>query len=256
MLQRVKIKRVDMNKMYVKKYDQWVLESLINSETDKKTLDYIEDSITESEFLLYLEEEINESLTANLVSKARTKVINVLGTFLEKSKDLGFKIVDKLKTFLDWIVNTIVKFKERYPLLYKIAMISVITIVLILISTSVVRAGISGTPIPVDKIDMAIGLLEKLRFEGTINMFDGAKAITHLIDIRDGNVDIPEIGSNAIKMADAALNTVERMQSDATNSADETLLKACYELLEKGRTVLGSNFMKTGSTERISLIYK
>jgi hypothetical protein len=220
---------------------------------DEKTIKFINGDLTESQFISYLNEEIiNESV----IDTIKTKIINILGSFINKSKELGFKIFDKLKSILNWIIEKLENFKKKNPTLYKVITITVIIVVIMIISTSSAQAAISGNPIPVDKIDMAIGLLEKLRATDSVDFFDGAKAIAHLVDIRDGSIDLPDLGPRAIEIANAAIKSVEKIGSEAVQTGDKTTIDTCLSLMEKGNSVLSAVIEKIGPTEKVRLIYK
>jgi hypothetical protein len=235
--------------MRIKRYNNFITDKVVEA----KTIAFINDEISESEFINFLQQEmINESI----VDVVKNKIINVLSSFLNKAKEIGFKIFDKLKSILNWIIDKVNTFKQKNPTLYKVLMITIIIIVILIISTSSAHAATSGQPIPVDKIDMAIGLLRKLATEESINMFDASKAIAYLVDLRDGSVQLPELGQKTIDMADAALRAVDNIGSEAIAKEDSALMDACISLMERGREVMSAVVEKIGSTEKVKLVLK
>lgn len=235
--------------MRIKRYNNFLTDKVVEA----KTIAFINDEIPESEFINFLQQEmINESI----IDTIKNKIINVLSSFLNKAKEIGFKIFDKLKSILNWIIDKVNTFKQKNPTLYKVLMITIIIIVILIISTSSAHAATSGQPIPVDKIDMAIGLLRKLATEDAINMFDASKAIAYLVDLRDGSVQLPELGQRTIDMADAALRAVDNIGSEAIAKEDGTLMDACISLMERGREVMSAVVEKIGSKENVKLIFK
>lgn len=239
--------------MRIKRYNNFITDKVVEA----KTIDFINDEISESEFINFLQQEmINESI----VDVVKNKIINVLSSFLNKAKEIGFKIFDKLKSILNWIIDKVNTFKQKNPTLYKILMITIIVITILIISTSSAHAAISGQPIPVDKIDMAIGLLRKLATDDVISMFDANNAIAYLVDLRDGSLELPELGQKAIQIAESALKAVDNIGSEAIAEEDGSLVNYSISLMERGREVISAvieNIEKIGSSEkRVKLIFK
>jgi hypothetical protein len=235
--------------MIIKKYNNFITDKIV----EKKTIQFINDEISESEFITFLQQEIvNESI----IDVVKNKIINVLSSFLNKAKEIGFKIFEKLKSILNWIIDKINTFKQKNPIFYKVLTITIIIVVILIISTSTAHAATTGQPIPVDKIDMAIGLLRKLSIEESINMFDASKAIAYLVDLRDGTIELPEIGQRSVDMANAALKTVDTIGNQASSKNDTVLMDSCLSLMERGREVLSAVVEKIGSTEKVKLIFK
>jgi hypothetical protein len=224
------------------------------SKVDNYTIKFINSEISESDFINYLNNEykINESL----IDRISDKILDVLFTFLIRAKEIGFKIIDKLKSVLNWVIKTIENFKKKNPVLYKIIVITIIVIIILIISTSTAHAAVTNTPVDVDKINMAIGFLQKLRTEGSIGMFDSGKAIAYLVDIRDGNMQFGEINQSVLDIANSAIRSIEVIGKDATQTKNENLVRICIDFMNKGREVLGAVLTKSDSTETIKLIYR
>jgi hypothetical protein len=227
---------------------------------DLVTLDFINNSISEKEFINYLDSEIlNESIIGDVksfFSSIKEKVLDILYSFLAKSYELGFSIFDKFNTFFNWMISKIKSFKEKHPTLYKIIIMTMIVIIILMVTASSAKAQVSGTPIPKGKIDMAIGWLDYLKSEGKSDTMEVHKAIAHLVDLRDGKVDIPNLGEKAINMADAALKTSQAMIDKAKETNDSNLMKFCVQLMEKGQTYIQAIYSKSAGSENIKLAMK
>lgn len=228
---------------------------------DMNTIGFIDGSIDEKQFLDYLNHElINENILVDIkqiFTNFKEKVVDIFYSFLVKAYEIGFMIFDKLNTFIKWLTSKINKFKDRHPTLYKIIIITMVVMILMMITAASAKAATSGTPIPKAKIDMAIGWLDQIKSEGkggdtlTLN-----KAIAHLIDLRDGKIDMPNLGQSAIKTADAALNTCQKIMADAQSKQDQSFYKFCVDLIEKGQSYVQAIYSKTDSGESIKLLVK
>ena len=82
------------------------------------------------------------------------------------------------------------------------------------------------------------------------------KAIAHLVDLRDGQMDKHGLGDGAINMADAALTTVNKIVADSKTSTDSSFFKFCIDLIEKGSEYVGAAHTKSGGLENIKLAVK
>lgn len=227
---------------------------------DLVTLDFINSSISENEFIDYLNSEvINESIIGNVksfFSSIKEKVLDILYSFLAKSYELGFSIFDKFNTFFNWIVSKIKSFKDKHPTLYKVIIITLVVMIILMVTASSAKAQVSGVPITKGKIDMAIGWLDYLKSEGKADTMEVHKAIAHLVDLRDGKIDIPNLGEKAINMADAALKTSQTMIDKVKDTNDSNLMKFCVQLMEKGQTYLQAIYSKSDGFENIKLAMK
>jgi hypothetical protein len=227
---------------------------------DLITLDFINSNVTENEFINYLNNElINEGLLEDFkffYSKFKEKVIDIFYTFLVKAYQVGFSIFDKINIFFKWLFNRISIFREKHPLVYKMIVITIIVMVILIITAASAKAQSSGQVIPKAKIDMAIGWLDHIKSKGQLDNLELSKAIAHLIDLRDGKIDIPVLGDKAIKIANAGLNTAQKIMDEAKTNQDQSLLKFCAELIEKGQNYIKAVYKKTANTENIRLLMK
>ena len=101
----------------IEKFESFVLSQSLT--LDQTTVDFIEGKITETNFIKYLNSEVlNEGIIDNLKSfyvKFKEKAFDVLMTFLKKASKIGFDIFDKMKTFVNWIVDSLSKWKKENP---------------------------------------------------------------------------------------------------------------------------------------------
>lgn len=227
---------------------------------NQEALKFLENQIDESQFISYLEQElVSENFIENIkdvFGNFREKVTDIFYTFLVKSYQVGFQIFDKINTFIKWLISKVTKFKEKHPLLYKVVILTIVVMILLIITAASAKAQTSGTPIPKAKIDMAIGWLDYIKSEGKSDTMEVQKAIAHLIDLRDGKIDMPGLGQKAFDTAQASLNTSQRIMDEAKNTTDQSFLKFCVQLIEKGQSYIQAVYSKSGSSENIKLFIK
>lgn len=225
---------------------------------DQTTLDFISGKINESEFINYLDSNlINESIIDSIkdfASNFKQKVIDIFWSFLTKAYEIGFVIFDKINTFTNWLFNKINTFKDKNPVLFKVLVITSAVLIILIFAAATAKAG--NNPIPKEKINMAIGFLDNIKSGGTKDTLLVNKAIAHLIDIRDGKVDIVGLGDNAINMANAALKTVDKIISESKTETNPTFFKYCISLIERGSEYISAIYSKQGGIENIRLQVK
>jgi hypothetical protein len=222
---------------------------------NKKTLDFIDNKITESDFINYLNIEVlNENIITDILSNFKQKVIDIFWSFLIKSYEVGFAIFDKINTFVKWLLSKINSFAEKHPTLWRIIIITSVTLIILIVSASSAHAQTNNQPIPLGKINMAIGWLDSIK-DGKDPMLVN-KAITHLIDLRDGHMDINNLGDGAIKMADAALSTANKIIAESKTSTDSNFFKFCTDLIQKGSQFINATYTKSGGFENVRLAIK
>jgi hypothetical protein len=225
---------------------------------NKVTLDFIDNKITESDFITYLNNEIlNESIIDSIkdfFSGFKQKVVDIFWSFLIKAYEIGFAIWDKLNTFIKWLFEKINSFREKHPTLWRVMIITILVLIILIVTASSVKAQTTGEPIPLSRINMAIGWLDNVRDSKDPMLVN--KAIAHLVDLRDGQMDIHGLGDGAINMADAALTTAGRIMDEAKTSNDNTFFKFCVDLMQKGNDYVGAIYTKTGGLESVKLAVK
>lgn len=160
-------------------------------------------------------------------------------------RDLSLIILEKgltcwntLVSFIRKMLNKAKGFKEKYPVVYRTIMITAVLLILFFMLTS---AGVSGTPIPPEKINAAIGLVEEIQKSGKYaDKVDDSvfmKSIAYLMELKKGhNI---QVGDQAKKIADGAIDLIDNMIKTSKdvkvpdadkNETIETLLS----LAEKG----------------------
>ena len=225
---------------------------------NKVTLDFIDNKITESDFITYLDTEVlNEGVIDSIkdfFSGFKQKVVDIFWSFVVKAYEIGFAIWDKLNTFIKWLFNKINSFREKHPTLCRVMIITIIILILLIVTASSVKAQTTGEPIPLGKLNMAIGWLDSTR--GGKDPMLVNKAIAHLVDLRDGHMDIHGLGDGAINMADAALTTVNKIISESKTSTDSSFFRFCTELIQRGSEYVGAAYTKSGGLENIKLAVK
>ena len=122
----------------IEKFESFVLSQSLT--LDETTVNFIEGKITETNFIKYLNSEVlNEGIIDNLKSfyvKFKEKAFDVLMTFLKKASKVGFAIFDKMKTFVNWIVDSLSKWKKENPDLFKTIVITLLIVILLISSAS------------------------------------------------------------------------------------------------------------------------
>ena len=224
---------------------------------NKITLDFIDNKITESDFINYLNDEIlNEGIIDSIkdfFSGFKQKVVDIFWSFLTKAYEIGFAIFDKVNIFIKWLFGKINSFADKHPTLWRIMIITIVILIILIVTASSAKAQTSGQPIPLAKINMAIGWLDNVKSSGTQDQMLVSKAMAHLVDLRDGHMDIQGLGDGAIKMANAALTTAGRIMDEAKTSNDNSFFKFCVDLIQKGSEYVGAAYTKSGGFENIKL---
>lgn len=227
---------------------------------NKITLDFIDNKITESDFINYLNDEIlNEGIIDSIkdfFSGFKQKVVDIFWSFLTKAYEIGFAIFDKVNIFIKWLFGKINSFADKHPTLWRIMIITIVILIILIVTASSAKAQTTGQPIPLAKINMAIGWLDNVKSSGNQDQMLVSKAMAHLVDLRDGRMDIQGLGDGAIKMADAALTTAGRIMDEAKTSNDNSFFKFCVDLIQKGSEYVGAAYTKSGGFENIKLAVK
>lgn len=225
---------------------------------NKVTLDFIDNKISESDFITYLDNEVlNEDFIDSIkdfFSGFKQKVVDIFWSFLVKAYEIGFAIWDKLNTFIKWLFGKINSFADKHPTLWRIMIITIIILIILIVTASSAKAQTTGQPIPLARINMAIGWLDSVK--GGKDPMLVNKAIAHLVDLKDGHMDLQGLGDGAINMADAALTTASRIMDEAKTSNDDTFFKFCVDLIQKGNEYVGAVYTKSGGFENVKLAVK
>jgi hypothetical protein len=226
---------------------------------DKTTEDFINGKISESEYINYVNLEIVNESILGIGSYLKEQILNVLYTFLVKSTQIGFKVLEYLKKFFNTIFDKFSKWKEKHPTLYKVILITIIIIILLIVSSSSAYAQKTGNPVPENQINVAIGWLEMIKGKTDLDVLEVNKAIAHLVDLRDGNIEITQLNQSAIDVANSAIETSSSMIKTAgedLDKGDEGLAKMCLDLMERGSQYIQATYSKSGDSESVKLFMK
>ena len=160
-------------------------------------------------------------------------------------RDISLTILSKgltcwntLVTFVKGMLDKAKSLKEKYPVIYRTIMITAVLLIIFFMLTS---AGVSGQPIPPEKINAAIGLIEEIQKSGNyadkVDDSVFSKSIAYLMELKRGNTiqvgeKSKEIAENAIKLIDDMIKTTKDVKTtdDGKNETMEVLLS----LAEKG----------------------
>lgn len=225
------------------------------------TLDFIYGRITKDEYISHLES-LNENWISDSYEKVKWKVIEHLWTFLEESKKIGFKILSKVFTFLKWIWNKIKSFKEKYPIIFKIITITLLVLIILILSSCVAHAQVSGQPLDEEQINLAIGFINDMEEHGKIKSFttlDVNKAIAYLIKLRDAHGvvdpnDVHNFGQESVTLADKAIEASERLVKEArVEGKGSAVYQYCLDIMQKGSDFINYSIKKTSSGEVVKL---
>lgn len=225
------------------------------------TLDFIYGRMTKDEYISHLES-LNENWISDSYEKVKWKVIEYLWTFLEESKKIGFKIFSKAFTFLKWIWNKIKSFKEKHPIIFKIITITLLVLIILILSSCVAHAQVSGQPLDEEQIDLAIGFINDMKEHGEIKSFttlDVNKAIAYLIKLRDAHGvvdpnDVHNFGQESVTLADKAIEASERLVKEArVEGKGSAVYQYCLDIMQKGSDFINYSIKKTSSGEVVKL---
>jgi hypothetical protein len=95
-----------------------------------------------------------------------------------------------------------------------------------------------------------------LKTTGKGDTLEVNKAIAHLVDMRDGKIDIIGLGQKALDLSQAALNTAQKIMDDAKKSTDNNLFKMCNDLIQKGSEYINAIYSKSDGFENVKLFMK
>jgi hypothetical protein len=211
----------------------------------KLTKNFIENKISEKEYIKELNLTINENILKNISETVIKKITQTLYTFLTNASKIGLKILEKLKTFINWILNLINSLNKD---LAKIIKITLITMVFLITSASLANAQTNKTPINKEEINVAIGYLSKIKDSNPTDAFYNnqtiEKAMIYLIDMRDydgkslSETTLKIFGDNAIKLAKESIETSKNIK----NTEYKDIL---INLMQDGSSYIGAKFSRT-----------
>ena len=224
------------------------------------TIDFIDGKMSEKKYLEYLEidfikEGIFDSIK-DFVNNVKTKIMDVMLTFVSKAYTLGVAIWDKFKVFLTGVFKLISGFKKKHPIIFKIIIICILIIILTIASSIAAHAQSTGKPIDKDHWNRAIGLIDFIRTDQMDALKDmnknaisqklsNAELIRHveqfLTQCRDGKItynadNIEAAAKKGNEVCKLAKMAIDGMDSSKDMTSDDA--KSFNHFVELGRNVI------------------
>ena len=210
---------------------------------------------------LDLDTSVNESIKdwikkiGDFFTNINDSIRNLMLTMMEK----GLKSLDLIKKFFSKVLDKIKSLKEKYPILFKTVIITLILLVLLFVLCSAATTGDKNTPEGV--INAAIGLLHDIQHSGGISSVDDStlmKAQAYLLELKKGN-NI-NVGENAVKAAEGAIKVIQQNIAEYKQSKNPEDADHLVKLAEQGAKLVTYKIEtlsnQISSTERVSLGYK
>lgn len=231
---------------------------------------YTEFSVYEQELGRILEQlesiSINEGLIGDwmkkltdLIERINDGIRNLMLTMLEK----GLKALDAFKKFFKTIIDKIVAFKEKNPVVFRTILITLVLLVLFFVLCSAAASQDKRPPAGV--INAAIGFIREIKQSGGSSIDDGVlmKAQAYLFELKKTGTEI-KVGEEAVKAANGAISIVQQNIQDYKNSGgtDDTTAQYLMKLAEQGAKLVGYKIKEfndaTGqfNSQEVSLSYK
>lgn len=201
---------------------------------DTLILQFVNEQITENEFKNKLNEELNllNEGFGDMVKKVVDWIMGKLKSLFQLALKAGSKVLSAIKS----ILSVIRKFKEKYPLLFKIIVILLVTLIIVVVTAATASAASTGTE-PTVVLDMAIGLLEHLSMGGdSMDIMHIREAQTYIHELKSGTLDISQYSEQGLKVAQASITSVKELAKDSDNW--ETL----RGLADQGAKLVESSF--------------
>jgi len=210
---------------------------------------------------LDLDTSVNESIKdwikkiGDFFTNINDSIRNLMLTMMEK----GLKSLDLIKKFFSKVLDKIKSLKEKYPILFKTVIITLILLVLLFVLCSAATTGDKNPPEGV--INAAIGLLHDIQHSGGISSVDDStlmKAQAYLLELKKGN-NI-NVGENAVKTAEGAIKVIQQNIAEYKQSKNPEDADHLVKLAEQGAKLVTYKIEtlsnQISSTERVSLGYK
>lgn len=210
---------------------------------------------------LDLDTSVNESIKdwikkiGDFFTNINDSIRNLMLTMMEG----GLKSLDLIKKFFSKVLDKIKSLKEKYPILFKTVIITLILLVLLFVLCSAATTGDKNPPEGV--INAAIGLLHDIQHSGGISSVDDStlmKAQAYLLELKKGN-NI-NVGENAVKAAEGAIKVIQQNIAEYKQSKNPEDADHLVKLAEQGAKLVTYKIEtlsnQISSTERVSLGYK
>jgi len=177
----------------------------------KLTKNFIENKISEKEYIKELNLTINENIFSNISE-------------------------------INWVSKTVLSFREKYPVVFKLINLTILVMVFLIISASLAYASTTNQPISEMHINIAIGFIMDMKERGSEHLRDTnmvTKAIIYLIRLRESHgvvnpEDIKTFGEASINLANGGLRAAEEIIKETNDTQSNTLYKYCTNLIKEG----------------------
>lgn len=210
---------------------------------------------------LDLDTQLNESIKdwikkiGDFFTNINDSIRNLMLTMMEK----GLKSLDLMKKFFSKVLEKIKSLKDKYPILFKTIIITLVLLVILFVLCSAASTGDKNPPEGV--INAAIGLLHDIQHSGGISSVDDStlmKAQAYLLELKKGN-NI-NVGENAVKAAEGAIKVIQQNIAEYKQSKNPEDADHLVKLAEQGAKLVTYKIEtlsnQISSTERVSLGYK
>jgi hypothetical protein len=210
---------------------------------------------------LDLDTSVNESIKdwikkiGDFFTNINDSIRNLMLTMMEK----GLKSLDLIKKFFSKVLDKIKSLKEKYPILFKTVIITLVLLVLLFVLCS--AAATSDKNPPEGVINAAIGLLHDIQHTGGSSSVDDStlmKAQAYLLELKKGN-NI-NVGENAVKAAEGAIKVIQQNIAEYKQSKNPEDADYLVKLAEQGAKLVTYKIEtlsnQISSSERVSLGYK
>ena len=224
---------------------------------------YNEFSKAEQELLHILEQideiSINEGLIGDWFERVNDGIRNLMLTMLEK----GMKALDSFKKFFKVVIDKVISFKEKNPVVFRTVMITLVLLVLFFVLCSA-AASTDKRP-PVGVINAAIGFLHDINAKGDSNIDNSIllKAQAYLLELKMSGTEL-NVGEDAVKAANGAIDIIQQdiQEFNKSGGTDQTTANYLMKLAEQGARLVSYKIKEysdvTGSfkSQDISLGYR
>jgi hypothetical protein len=231
---------------------------------------YNEFSKVEQELLHILEQiseiNVNEGLIGDWLKnltdwfeRINDGIRNLMLTMLEK----GIKALDSFKKFFKVVIDKVVTFKEKNPVVFRTVMITLVLLVLFFVLCSAAVSPDKRPPVGV--INAAIGFLHDINAKGDSNIDNSIllKAQAYLLELKKSGTEL-NVGEDAVKAANGAIDIIQQdiQEFNKSGGTDQTTANYLMKLAEQGARLVSYKIKEyndvTGSfkSQDISLGYK
>jgi hypothetical protein len=175
----------------------------------------------------------------------------------------GFKALDSFKKFFKVVIDKVISFKEKNPVVFRTVMITLVLLVLFFVLCSAAASTDKRPPVAV--INAAIGFLHDINAKGDSNIDNSIllKAQAYLFELKKSGTEL-NVGEEAIKAANGAIDIIQQdiQEFNKSGGTDQTTANYLMKLAEQGARLVSYKIKEyndvTGSfkSQDISLGYR